>query len=439
MKTSLRIGTLYLMISQIIFLIGSYAIHIFLGRSLGPELYGIFGVVIALVSIGNLFLTSGIPQAASKYIAENEENADVIAEKTKKIQLVLSIFIFLLYFSSADLISEILNDETLSSFIRISALILPLRAFYSTYSMFLNGMKHFGKQAKAMIVYSTTKVIGVFLLVFAGLSLYGAFIGHILAPIIAFFFAKRSLSFKKKKNEFETKRILKFAIPVTLFSVTLMLLMSIDLLFLKAILGENSKIGFYSAATTIAKIPYFILQAFGISLLPAISKSTSRRNLELTSRYINDSLRYLLILLIPGVFLISGTSEGLVRLLYSVRFAEASLPLSVLIFGMGFTTIFAILCTIITASGKPKISFTIALISLIIDVILNLILIPKYELLGAALSTSLSSLIGFSLSALYVFMNFKALVKIKTFTKIVISSLAIYLLAFYVVVPEILL
>ncbi|MFQ6089435.1 MAG: polysaccharide biosynthesis C-terminal domain-containing protein, partial [Candidatus Methanofastidiosia archaeon] len=227
--------------------------------------------------------------------------------------------------------------------------------------------------------------------------------------------------------------------PVTLFSVTLMLLMSIDLLFLKAILGENSKIGFYSAATTIAKIPYFILQAFGISLLPAISKSTSRRNLELTSRYINDSLRYLLILLIPGVFLISGTSEGLVRLLYSVRFAEASLPLSVLIFGMGFTTIFAILCTIITASGKPKISFTIALISLIIDVILNLILIPKYELLGAALSTSLSSLIGFSLSALYVFMNFKALVKIKTFTKIVISSLAIYLLTFYVVVPEILL
>ncbi len=62
-------GTLYFILVQIVFLASGYVIHAGLGRMLGPELYGTFGVVISLVTMFNFILTTGLPQAASRYIA----------------------------------------------------------------------------------------------------------------------------------------------------------------------------------------------------------------------------------------------------------------------------------------------------------------------------------------------------------------------------------
>ncbi|MEA1999447.1 MAG: oligosaccharide flippase family protein [Euryarchaeota archaeon] len=63
MKQSVLRGTIYLMAAQAAFVASGYAIHIGLARLLGPSEYGIYAVVISLMTMVNLILTTGIPQA----------------------------------------------------------------------------------------------------------------------------------------------------------------------------------------------------------------------------------------------------------------------------------------------------------------------------------------------------------------------------------------
>lgn len=74
-KKNVTHGTIYLMFAQAAFVASGYAIHIGLARLLGPWDYGIYAVVISLMTMVNLILTTGIPQAVSKYVAHDAGGA----------------------------------------------------------------------------------------------------------------------------------------------------------------------------------------------------------------------------------------------------------------------------------------------------------------------------------------------------------------------------
>jgi len=75
-KQNVTHGTIYLMLAQVAFVASGYAIHIGLARLLGPSDYGIYAVVISLMTMVNLILTTGIPQAVSKYVAHEDGSAE---------------------------------------------------------------------------------------------------------------------------------------------------------------------------------------------------------------------------------------------------------------------------------------------------------------------------------------------------------------------------
>jgi O-antigen/teichoic acid export membrane protein len=423
-------GTIYLMVMNVIFLISGYAIHFGLGRYLGPELYGVFGVILALLAISEILLLRGVSEAVTKFTSEDEESASSIKNKALKIQAVFSLFVFIFLIALAPIIADRLNDLSLVNYIRLSAFIIPVMALYSVYAGHLNGIRAFVKLAKTGIVYSLTKVFAVFALVFIGLKINGAIIGYLIAALIGLLVAKHYCVFKTvKKNDFKANKLIKFAAPLIIYSIGFILLMNIDLLFVKALVMDNAKTGFYTSATTLARTPYFIFLALSATLLPSISKSTTNNDLKLTQKYINQSLRYMLLLLIPGALLVSATSNNLISLVYTARYVDAAPSLSILIFGLTFLSIFVILTTIITASGKPKVSMIFALILVPIDIVLNLTLIPIYELKGAALATTITAFIGLVIAAAYVFKRFGTLMSPISVVRISGASLIIYFVA----------
>jgi stage V sporulation protein B len=425
-KTRMGRGTLYLMIAQAVFLVGGYIIHFGLGRYLGPGSYGVFGVVLSLVVAVSVPLQSGLPQAAAKYISEDERQVGSVVGGSLRAQLLFSLVIFALYLGLAGPLAALLGDPTLAGYIRFSALLVPVQAIYAMYGGYLNGLRLFGRQAAVIVLPSIVKVMAVFALVFWGFSVNGAIGGYLLAAVIGLLMTRYYCRFLPGGGASDTRRLIRFAVPVVLFSMALTLLMSLDLLAVKAILGEDVKAGFYTSATTLAKVPYFILMGLGFTLLPAISRSTAAGDRELTASYISRSLRYMLLLLVPGTLLVSATARNLVTLVYSGRYAEAGPALSILIFGLAFLAVFYILTTIITASGRPAISFGIALVLVLLDLGLNILLIPIYQLAGAALATTITSAIGLLVSAGYVFRRSGTLVSPKSLARIVVASLAIY-------------
>jgi len=184
-----------------------------------------------------------------------------------------------------------------------------------------------------------------------------------------------------------------------------------------------------SNTKTLARVPYFIFDALSAGLFPSISRSFSMNDTELTRKYINQSLRYTLIILLPIAFIVSGTASNLVQTLYSSKFAGAGTPLSILIFGLSFFSVLMILSTIIMATGRPKTSMILAIGIVPVNIALNFILIPRYQLAGAALAVSISFLFGLSIAAAYVYARFKTLISPLSLLRISMASLIIYIIS----------
>jgi O-antigen/teichoic acid export membrane protein len=452
-KRTFITGTIYLTIGQIVFVISSYTLHIGLARYLGPEQYGIFGVILYLTILARSLVNRGIPQSVSKYIAENEGQADAIKNKGLLIQAVFGIIIALIYFSCAQVLSQILHDSSLVPYIQLSAINIPFFGIYMIYIYSLNGKRWFGRQAIVGIIHDILLPLIVFISILFGFSLNGAIIGLILTAIIGCVVGHLYCRFKSDhhlaeelpslevlsliegislRTHFMASKIISFAIPVTIFAIFTSALLNIDLLLVKGILKENIQTGFYASARSLAITPFFISIALSRSIFPAIARSVANNNHSLTKQYIQHSLRLLLIWMIPVVAIVSATSREIILAIYSIPYLPASMPLSILIIGLGFFTIYLILTTIITAGDNPKTAMWLNIVILFVDVIINLYLIPRYGIIGASIGTSISMIIGVIISAIYVFLRFKALIQLLSAARIIIATIPIYLLSRYI-------
>ena len=209
------------------------------------------------------------------------------------------------------------------------------------------------------------------------------------------------------------------------------LLISIDLYLVKGILHSDYQTGIYNAALTVGRIPYYIFYALTVILLPTISKSTSENNHAETNKIINQSLKVMIILLVPAVVLMSVFAEPIIRIFYTSKYIDAAAPMAILVGGVGFLTIFYVMSFVSNGAGKTKRPMLISIFGLVINTILNYILIKKYALIGSAIATSISSLIVMLVALYYIRKDFKITLKIKNYLKIIFAGIIMYSLSLF--------
>jgi stage V sporulation protein B len=434
-KNEMIKGTSYLIISKIVFMISGYGVNIVAARKLGPESYGIIGVIIALMTVMNLFFYSGFPKAAAKYLSENKQYTKSIIKKTSFFQLIFLCITGIILIVIAPFLANLLRDPSLTPYIYLTILVVPFYAIFSLYADgFLNGYRFFKKQAYAGIVFSITKFIAVIIFLFIGLHINGVILGYLTAAffgfLISFFYFKKIKI--KGKSIFSTKKLITFSIPTILFSIFILLIFNIDVLLVKAILQENIDTGYYTSASMIARMPYYMFSGLALSILPSISHSISQNNAMQTKNQITESLRYMLLILAPIIVLISATAQPLVTLLFSATYRSAAEPLQIVVFGLGFLSFFNILSHIAMGSAKPKIPVLTAGIILIAAIALNIYFIPIYTITGAALATTLAAVIGMILMAIVIYLQNNVLIRPLTLARTAIAAFIIFYIAHHV-------
>jgi len=417
--------SLYFIIAQVIFIVVGYIIHAALGRILEPALYGIFGIIIYIMTLVNQTVIRGIPFAASKFIAEQGSQVNAIIRTSFYTQVAMAGGLVVLLVLLAPHISMLLSDESLTPYIYIVAVASILWGLYLLTLYYLNGLHRFTSQATVMVSYSLGKLLLVFILVFAGFSVMGAIIGYLMAPIIGLFVAVYLLYSKPWKQDrephyvFSFRRMLSFATPIIGFSTTFVLLTNLDLLFVKAILGDYSYAGYYTAAATMARIPFVALTAINFVIFPIISRSTSDGDIRRTRRWIEVVFRYLLMILVPGISILAVTSSAFMDLIYSSEYLPAAAPFSVLVVGMAAITIFQMFANIIIAGGKPRKVMVIGVVQTPLLIVLYMVLIPVFGLLGAAFATSITGLFGAIIAGIVVKSEYGLPVRAKSLLRIV--------------------
>ena len=105
----------WLTISEIIFNASGYVIHAALGRILGPEDYGRFGIIVTLTTMLIVLIGNGVPTAMSKYLSEVFEDHPERIRTIKRQAIILQVLIILPVTS----IFSLLSLRVLSSKMRV--------------------------------------------------------------------------------------------------------------------------------------------------------------------------------------------------------------------------------------------------------------------------------------------------------------------------------
>jgi len=387
-----------LTVGQLLALVSAYGTHVTLARLLGASDYGDYGIILNALSTASVFLTAGLPEAVAKIVAQRPAITSAVAYSALRLQARLALLLGVGYALLSPLLARVLKDPAIAGSMALSALSIPGAAIVAVAQGTLNGQRRFWAQAFLVGGGAALRCAAVVTLTYF-YRVPGAVVGLVVAPTIVGLATVPALKPHAEPGVFDPKELAHFAKPVVVFTVALALLMNLDLFAVKAAGASAESIGQYAAAAQLAKMPYLVLSALGVVLLPVLS-STGPEN-DSARATLRTAFRGLLL----GSFLIMGTlvplSSAILRTLYGAAFVDAALPLAVLLVSGTIFTLFFVLSYALYGVGDPKTPMKLTLAGLAVELIVLGPAIHFWGVTGAASSSVLTSTLLF-VSALVV-------------------------------------
>jgi len=423
MKSFTR-GTFFLMAAQGVLMLSGYALNVFLARYFGPDQYGVYGVAMAVLVWVELFVINGVPTAMQKFLAESPARASAWLRLGRRMQFGYVLIIFAVFMLSVPLISGSFDDPTFKRILWIAAPDILLYGLYWFYLGAHSGLHRFESQALIIASYGLSKVGCCIGLILLGTGIDGALIGNFLGSAVGLVIGAvllRRADLPKTNEGEHYSSLIKFAVPIVLYTLSNNALLYIDLLFVKKFMPSIAA-GHYTAATTIARVPYFIFLGLTATILPALSRTLAHEDLAASRKLLRQTMRLLFGLLIPVLVLVTANATEIVDLLYTATYAPAMPILRLLILGIAMYTLLVVLSTIMSADGYANRAFQISLFAAVIDVLLCFMLVPKYGTQGAALATLITATVGTLLAGILVLKRFGSILPWRSFLRAIIAG-----------------
>jgi O-antigen/teichoic acid export membrane protein len=427
-------GSLYFFLARIVFFATGYLLYFILGRFLlTPEQFGVFGVVLGLIGLTDVVLIHGIVRAVSRFVAARNDLAETIKYKALRLQLAFSGVVFLVYFFSAPFLAAAFNDPEMVLFIQVSAVSILLHPAFSVIRGYLNGLRRFKLETSLASFSRVMRLAMPILFAFLGFSLLGAFIGLAAGMAVSLAVAVAFTGIPKKAagQDFPSRELALFAVPVIGFSFVQSFLMQVDLFFVKALLPAAELAGHYTAAATLGRLPNEVIATVTLVLFPVMSAAAFKKRLKKAAFYVSQSIRYSAIFAIPSAVALSVTAGQAITLFYGKKYEPGAGPLGILSVAYLFFTFFVLSTTLLIASGRPKKALAVGVTAFAADVLLNALLVPLMGMEGAALASGVSFALGAVLAGLLVSVEyrtfpFKSVAKSAAATLPVAIALALY-------------
>lgn len=395
-------------ISKVLLVLSSYAIHFFLGKALSPAEYGIVGTLVTLLDFDYLFLDNGVRQALSRGISRDCYDKKDLVTKGMLFQGVMIAIVFAINFLGAPAIAKILNDESLTQYIRYAAFILPFTGFYIVALGVFNGFRMFGTEAGIVSLYPLLKlaVIPFVAFVFAD-PILGTEAGFFLAGLVVCIVAVALLVRNRALYRSGGKKIgigeyVKSAVSYSLLFSIGSIIVNMDTLFVKAITADNTVVGYYTGASTFSKVPYHLLTAVFLVILPIVSRYRAQGEQEKAKNTIRDVISVILALVFPVVSILCGSGGAALSSFYQPEYAVAGPTLSLLALGIFCLGMMMVFSMIISSSGGEKFTASMAIGLAVIYFGLSIVLTKSLSIVGMAASTLICSAIAMTISGAVV-------------------------------------
>ena len=229
------------------------------------------------------------------------------------------------------------------------------------------------------------------LLVLTGFGLLGVFVGQALANslivvVFLFLLVKKfyvKTPFPSEEEHIVSKpNIISYALPLMVIHASFFVYMQSDILMLKYF-RQIPEVSYYGIATKMAELIRMPAAAFGASAAPLVLV-LKRDSIQRAGEMVFKSLRYLSVAFTFISLVILVYAKEIVEILFSDRYLPSAEPFQIYSIFIFFFAISSFVSLALDYSGLARTRMVLVAISVSLNVLLNLMLIPKYGMIGAA-------------------------------------------------------
>lgn len=397
-------GTTVTFTSGVLTLLLGLGTSVILARVLGPEGKGSYTLTMLLPSLIVTFGNLGIGPATVYYVARGEFRREEILGNNILLSAgiggigVLAGLVVVLFFR------ETVFPGVAPGYLLLALLLVPVQVFSSYVRYVLLGAQRI-KEFNYVQIAQSALFLGFVALALLGLragitgAIVAALFSWLVADLLVFRFALRvSGGIDLKPNGTYIKRATTYGIQAHLSNILGFLNYRVDMFLVNGFLGPSA-VGLYSVGVGMVEKLWMISKAASTVLFPRVAaESEEQRRKEFTPLV----ARTVLWTTALGALILAFVARWIVLLLYSEAFLSAVGALQALLAGVVALSAGRVLSNDIAGRGRPILNTYRGLITVVTNILLNVLWIPRYGIVGAAWASTVSYTVSF-LTALFFY------------------------------------
>jgi len=396
------------LIIRILSFLFALIVQILIARLLGPSAKGELQIVMFLMVLVALIVGMGFERAIIFYVGQKVYDIKKIWANACLFLFVSAILACLvllpgLYFTRS------LFGEIQFGLLMLIFVIVPVELLFAYQLGIFNGL---GQMRKGnMFSLCQAAFFAILAALFIGWLvpssrgvLYAYFLSYLFTAMLVLIYWKRAMRLTLS-FDFDSKLIkncLGYSTKGQLGNIANRIATRMDLVLLNYFLGK-SLAGVYSVAINFADLLLFFPLIFSYVVFPHTSRRDQHEGWKLIRRVVRISFLLSIVLSIG----IAITAPFIIPALFGDKFAGAVRPLWILLPGVILLSTFRVMASGISGLGYPFIFSACTIVMVVTTLILNLILVPAYEEIGAAVASAVSYALGFITLLCIVKIKFK--------------------------------
>lgn len=406
----------------------------YITRALGTESLGKVEYINSIITYFLLFTALGVPNYGLREVARCREERNKLSKVVFELGIILFIMTTVGYMT---LLLLLYNTKLLE--LKDLVLIMSVNLIFTNigFEWFYQGIEN---QIYITIRYIIVRFICLILLFFLVKNSndylkYGFILVLINSGsnILNFINLRKYISFKE--IEFKKLEILKHIKPILIIfsaSVAVSVYLQLDIVMIGNI--DKSAVALYNVPNKIIRLILTTVTALGVVMLPRISNSYQKNDIENYKKYLNYSLNYILMISLPALCGTVLLSKNIILVMAGEKFLSSIKTMNILaiiIFIVGIAYFLGY--QLLYPRGLERYYTYSVITAAIVNFIFNYIMIPKYLQNGAAIGTVIAESIGV-IMMLYFSRNilkeieFFAMKRLKYFIATIIMGIPVYII-----------
>lgn len=368
----------------------SLAARAIMSRDIGPQGMGAYSLVVLVPSLAYVMGCLGINTANIYFAGKRRFNLEDLSGTVLLSTAGLSLLLMIVVSGWAwlDYHSVFQNLELRYAILTIAS--IPFFFLLNSYISLIQGLNRIGSYNSVSLISAALSLVLLCIFLYGfKLGLMGAVLSWALTnafnAVFAFIVFSRSARTRIHFSLTIFREQLVYGLKAYVANIGGFLVRRLDVLLVANILGIT-QLGYYTIAFTIAELLWYLASSMSITLIPHVAAS-EEGSLPTTT---TTALRFTIwttALLCLGVLL---TDRFAIRLVLGPAFLPSITPLRWLLPGILFGAAEKILAADLTGRGRPDVTMVSAILALVTNLGINLLLLPRIGISGAAIASSLA-------------------------------------------------